>query len=180
MIIASQKKKENIAEYLLYMCQIEDIIRAYALDIDKIKTNIVSQFDQPEQVKSEIASWYEDLIAMMRIEGVEKSGHLQINKNVIIELTDLHLQLLKSTKQAFYTAAFYKALPYIVELRAKSGENKVGEIETAFNTLYGILLLKLQGKEISESTITAVKPLQNMLMILADRYNAQKSEELEL
>ncbi|MGL4411077.1 MAG: DUF4924 family protein [Bacteroidales bacterium] len=180
MIIASQKKKENIAEYLLYMWQIEDIIRAYALDIDKIKTNIVSQFDQPEQVKSEIASWYEDLIAMMRIEGVEKSGHLQINKNVIIELTDLHLQLLKSTKQAFYTAAFYKALPYIVELRAKSGENKVGEIETAFNTLYGILLLKLQGKEISESTITAVKPLQNMLMILADRYNAQKSEELEL
>ena len=34
MIIASQKKKENIAEYLLYMWQIEDIIRAYGLDID--------------------------------------------------------------------------------------------------------------------------------------------------
>ncbi|MGL4992723.1 MAG: DUF4924 family protein [Bacteroidales bacterium] len=180
MIIASQKKRENIAEYLLYMWQIEDIIRAYELDIEKIKSNIISQFDQPQEVKSEITTWYEDLIAMMRLEGVERSGHLQINKNIIIDLTDLHLQLLKSTKQAFYTAAFYKALPYIVELRAKSGENKVGEIETAFNTLYGILLLKLQRKEISESTLTAVKPLQNMLMILADRYNAQKSEELEL
>ncbi len=37
MIIASQKKKENIAEYLLYMWQIEDIIRAYGLDIDQIQ-----------------------------------------------------------------------------------------------------------------------------------------------
>lgn len=28
MITASQKRKENIAEYLLYMWQIEDLIRA--------------------------------------------------------------------------------------------------------------------------------------------------------
>ena len=31
MKIASQKRKENIAEYLLYMWQIEDIIRANGL-----------------------------------------------------------------------------------------------------------------------------------------------------
>ena len=37
MIIASQKKKENIAEYLLYMWQIEDLIRVYKLDIDAIQ-----------------------------------------------------------------------------------------------------------------------------------------------
>lgn len=41
MIIASQKKKENIAEYLLYMWQIEDIIRAYGLDIDQIQKHII-------------------------------------------------------------------------------------------------------------------------------------------
>ena len=45
MIIASQKHKENIAEYLLSMWQIEDIIRANGLDIDKIKANVIDRFD---------------------------------------------------------------------------------------------------------------------------------------
>lgn len=43
MITASAKKRENIAEYVLYMWQIEDLIRAYGLDIDKIKENIVDR-----------------------------------------------------------------------------------------------------------------------------------------
>ena len=47
MIIASQKRKENIAEYLLYMWQIEDIIRAYKLDIDTIDEQIVSKYNVP-------------------------------------------------------------------------------------------------------------------------------------
>ena len=34
MFIAEQKKRDNIAEYLLYMWQLEDILRAYVLDFD--------------------------------------------------------------------------------------------------------------------------------------------------
>ncbi|MDE6400025.1 MAG: DUF4924 family protein, partial [Muribaculaceae bacterium] len=44
MITASLKKRENIAEYLLYMWQIEDLIRANGLDIEKIKSNIIDQY----------------------------------------------------------------------------------------------------------------------------------------
>ena len=44
MIIASQKRKENIAEYLLYMWQIEDMIRANGLDLGKIRTNVIDRF----------------------------------------------------------------------------------------------------------------------------------------
>ena len=40
MIVARQKKKENIAEYLLYMWQIEDIIRACGGNIDVIKSRL--------------------------------------------------------------------------------------------------------------------------------------------
>ncbi len=43
MYIASHKRKENIAEYLIYMWQIEDIIRANDLDIDKIKNNVIER-----------------------------------------------------------------------------------------------------------------------------------------
>ena len=111
MIIASQKKKENIAEYLLYMWQIEDIIRAYGLDIDQIQKHIINSYDLPEEQKKSMREWYESLIEMKHSEGVEKKGHLQLNKNVLIDLTDLHLRLLKSTREPFYGAAFFKTLP---------------------------------------------------------------------
>ncbi len=91
MIIASRKHKENIAEYLLYMWQIEDIIRANGLDIDRIKSSVIDKFELTDVQRKELEEWYESLIDMMRREGVEKSGHLQLNKNVIIQLTDLHL-----------------------------------------------------------------------------------------
>ena len=87
MIIASQKKKENIAEYLLYMWQIEDLIRVYKLDIDAIQKYIIDPYDISDEKKKEMRDWYESLIEMMRSEGVEKKGHLQLNKNVIIDLT---------------------------------------------------------------------------------------------
>ena len=61
---------------------------------------------------------------MMKEEGIQEGGHLQINRNIILWLTDLHNQLLQSSKFPFYTAAYYKALPYIVELRNKGGDKK--------------------------------------------------------
>ena len=72
MIIASQKHKENIAEYLLYMWQIEDIIRANNLDIDRITASVIDRFQLTDAQRKEMVEWYESLIDMMRREGVEK------------------------------------------------------------------------------------------------------------
>ena len=178
MIIASQKHKENIAEYLLYMWQIEDIIRANGLDIDRIKENVIDRFNlSPAQTK-EMVEWYESLIDMMRREGVEKSGHLQLNKNVIIQLTDLHLALLKDPRFPEYTAEFYKTLPYIVELRSKAGENLAGELETCFNALYGMLMLRLQGKEITPETKAAITQISKFIAVLARDYNLDREDKL--
>ncbi|MBQ5776109.1 MAG: DUF4924 family protein [Bacteroidaceae bacterium] len=181
MFTASAKKKENIAEYLLYMWQIEDIIRAYDLDMERISTNIVDAYtDLSAEQRTMLYEWYESLIDMMRSEGVAQQGHLQLNKNVIIDLTDLHLRLLKSTREPFYTAAFYKALPYIVELRAKSQGAQVGEIETCFNALYGILMLRLQKREVSADTLKAMKDITAFVTVLAEKYRLDKAGELEL
>ena len=179
MITASVKKKENIAEYLLYMWQIEDLIRANGLDIDKIQSSIIDQYKDltPEQRK-EMREWYESLIDMMRREGIVDKGHLQINKNVIIQLEDLHRQLLNDQKFASYSAQFYHTLPIIVELRAKAGDNKSGEIETCFNALYGILLLRLQAKEISEETLQATAQISKFLAVLAMYYKKDYNNEL--
>ena len=179
MITASIKKRENIAEYLLYMWQIEDLIRANKLDIDNIQTSIIDQYkDLTEGQRKEMRDWYESLIDMMRREGVVAKGHLQINKNVIISLEDLHRQLLSNDKFASYSAQFYHSLPIIVELRAKSGDNKSGEIETCFNALYGILLLRLQGKNISEETQQATAQISKFLAVLAMYYKKDYNNEL--
>ncbi len=175
MIIAQLKRKENIAEYLLYMWQIEDILRAYRLDIHLIEQNLISKYDIDDKKRQEVKDWYESLIKMMELENVKETGHLQINKNVIIRLADLHQELLKSPKFPEYGAEFYKTLPYIVELRAKAGENKAGELETCFNALYGTLMLRLQKKTVSEDTLKAISQISKFLSVLSLLY--KKNEE---
>ncbi|MFO7932653.1 MAG: DUF4924 family protein, partial [Bacteroidales bacterium] len=61
MIIAQQKRKENIAEYLLYMYQVEDLIRANHLDLDRIEKTLISKFDIPGDTKREMHEWYKSL-----------------------------------------------------------------------------------------------------------------------
>ena len=178
MFIASQKHKENIAEYLLYMWQIEDIIRANGLDIDRISANVIDRFNLPPEQRKEMREWYESLIDMMRSENVEKTGHLQLNKNVIIQLNDLHKALLQDSRFPEYNAEFYNTLPYIVELRAKAGDNPAGEIETCFNALYGALMLRLQGKEVSPGTQNALKQNSKFLALLAKDYNLDREDRL--
>lgn len=168
MIIAQQKRKENIAEYLLYLWQVEDMIRAAHFDIDVIDRNIIQRFDADEQQRHDMREWYEGLIKMMELENIRDHGHMQICKNVLIRLTDLHQQLLKSDKFPEYGAEYYRTLPFIVELRAKMPEaEKTGELETCFNALYGVLLLKLQGKEISQGTGGAIAQISRFIGMLA-------------
>lgn len=180
MLIAQQKKKENIAEYLLYMWQVEDMIRAYNFDIDSIQQNIIDKFEQPDNVKRQIREWYENLIEMMILENIKESGHLQILKNLIIELTDLHLRLMKSPQESFYIATYYNTLPYIVELRAKTTDKSIPELENCFSALYGFLLLRIQKKEISEETLKAINQISSFIRILAEKYNSEKNGDLEI
>lgn len=178
MILASKKRKENIAEYVLYMWQIEDLIRANDLDLEKIEKNVIDKFDLTPDQRKEMVDWYESLIDMMRREGVEKSGHLQLNKNTIIQLVDLHLALLQDPRFPDYSAEFYKTLPYIVELRSKAGDAKVGEIETCFNALYGMLMLRLQGKEITPETQAAITQIAKFISLLAKDFHLDEEDKL--
>ena len=117
---------------------------------------------------------------MKRSEGVKEKGHIQLNKNVIIALTDLHLRLLKSPKEMVYGAAYYKTLPFIVQLRAKSGGEDLPELETCFNAIYGFLMLKMQGKEISPETMEGIKQISSFLALLAEKYREDMNGELKL
>lgn len=181
MFIAEKLRKQNIAEYLLYMWQVEDIIRANGCNMDQLRKNYLSRFSLPDDSrKEEFEQWYENQIHMMHDEGVEEKGHLQINKGVISLMNDLHLQLLDSSKYPFYHAAYFKVLPFIVEVRAKGDSKDVSEIENCFDILYGVMALRLKHKEISQDTLLAVNDITKFLRMLSDFYMKDKAGELEL
>ncbi len=178
MKIAQTLKEENIAEYLLYMWQVEDLIRANGCDINTLRENVISRFPASDQPALE--EWYGNLAEMMRAEGVKESGHLQINRNVILNLAELHAALLASTRYPFYNVAYFKALPFIVELRQKNRKKEEPELETCFEAMYGILLLKLQKKPVSPGTAKAIEAIRNFLSLLASYYGKDRKGELEL
>ena len=189
MFIAQELRKKNIAEYLLYMWQVEDTIRAFGCSLGRIRREYVDRFDYSDEQKEEELDWFGNLIRMMNQEGCREQGHLQINKVTMQMLIELHTQLLESPKFPFYNAAYYRVLPFIVELRnrgvrsADSGlADKVkqeNEIETCFNSLYGVMLLRLQQKDISPDTQHAVKEISTFIGMLADYYKKDKEEGLK-
>lgn len=162
------------------MWQLEDTLRAYGCDADRLRDEYVARFDYPpEELRAE-AQWLSDLCQMMREEGKQQSGHLQINQGTLSLLTDLHLQLLQSPKHPFYSAAYYKALPFIVEFRSRSGHTDAPELENCFEALYGTMLLRLQKKDISKETQGAITSITQLLALLADAWKKEKAGELEL
>lgn len=178
MFIASHKRKENIAEYLLYMWQIEDLIRANNLDIDKIIVNVVDKYELEKTRRDQLIGWYESLIDMMRRENVVTAGHIQLNKNVILQLAQLHDAVLRDTRFGDYKTQYYKTLPYIVELRAKAGDKMQGELETCFTALYGSLMLRLQGIDISKETTDALTQISHFIALLAYYFKLDSNDKL--
>ena len=178
MFISKELRKKNIAEYLLYMWQVEDTIRAFGCSLPRLRREYVERFDYSEEQKEELVDWYGNLIRMMNEEGCRERGHLQINRATLQLLTELHLQLLESPKFPFYNAAYYKVLPFIVELRSRGAHKDEGEIETCLNLLYGVMMLRLQKREISPDTQHAVKEISNLVGMLSDYYKQDKEQPL--
>jgi flagellin-specific chaperone FliS len=176
VIIANELRKKNIAEYLLYMWQVEDTIRAYGCSLPRIKREYVEQFDYTDEQKEDETDWFGNLIRMMNEEGCREQGHLQINKVTLQLLSELHAELLSSPKFPFYNAAYYKVLPFIVELRNRGANKEENEIETCMNALYGVMMLRLQKKEITPNTAHAIQEISNFIGMLSDYYKKDKEE----
>lgn len=178
MFIAQELRKKSIAEYLLYMWQMEDLIRAYGCSLARIRREYIDRFDYTDEQKDEETDWFGNLIRMMNEEGRRQEGHLQINKIIVKDLTDLHNQLMLSGKFPFYNAEYYKVLPFIVELRNK-GDKDVNEIENCLDALYGVMLLRLQQKPVSDETESAIREITTFIGMLSDYYIKDRTEGLD-
>ena len=179
MFIAKELRKKSIAEYLLYMWQIEDIIRAMGCSLPLIRKAYISKFtDYTDEQKEDEIDWFGNLVRMMNEEGKRDQGHLNINDIVVRDLVDLHQRLLQSNRFPIYNAEYYKVLPFIVELRGK-GDKNISEIETCLDALYGIMMLRVQKKEISPETEHAIKEISTFIGMLSDYYLKNETEGLD-
>lgn len=179
MFIAKELRKKSIAEYLLYMWQIEDIIRAMGCSLPLIRKAYISKFtDYTDEQKEDEIDWFGNLVRMMNEEGKRDLGHLNINDIIVRDLVDLHQRLLQSNRFPIYNAEYYKVLPFIVELRGK-GDKNISEIEICLDALYGIMMLRVQKKEISPETEHAIKEISTFIGMLSDYYLKNETEGLD-
>ena len=179
MFIARKLKKENICEYLLYMWQVEDLIRAFGLNIEMVNERIIASYPVSADERKSLYNWYESLIEMMRLENVQSEGHLQLNKNIMSELDELHGLLLRSGKDAGYNAKFYHVLPFISQLRKQQNNSQISDLELSFNFQYGIMLLRMKKVVITPETLQVQTEISKFMVLLAKNYQLYKSGELD-
>jgi hypothetical protein len=180
MIIAQEKRKSNIAEFILYMWQVEDTIRASKFNFSHIDKIIISKFTLPEETLDEIRSWYMNLITLMIEENLQERGHMSFLKNLIRELNDLHLRLLQSPEEQKYQEIYQQARENIRSFKEKSPDTFSSEIEVCLTGLYGYLMLRLQQSEISPETRTAMTSFSNLLAALSTRFREIEEGKMEL
>jgi hypothetical protein len=179
MLIAEEKKKTNIAEYILYMWQIEDIIRSNNFDLIQISDVVISKFNAPTEVQYDIKFWYQNLIEQMMKEGISDKGHLSFTMKYMEELNNLHNSLLTTMQDKKYQEAYLVTKDNINNFIIKSGGEAQNEIHACLLGLYGYLLLKLKGVKISGATKEAMASFSVLVAILVDRYNKLQKGELK-
>lgn len=171
---------------VLGMWIVEDLMRALDMDINKVEQYIIRPGIKVGESEEKDRQWFERIIAMMKAEGIEKSGHLKMCRDAVERLTARHKALLKDPRNKAYRDLYYDALPAIVDFRSRQqmpetphGGNHPEtdghqpeaashhpEIESWLELLYGVKLLLLQGKPITQPTQQAAQKVQTLMDML--------------
>ena len=179
MIIARELRKTNIAEYILYMWQIEDLLRACSFDPEKIEQQLVRRYNTDEVVGKEIADWYTNLAVMMEKEHVQEKGHLQVIINLINDLNEFHLKMLQVQTDQEYVRLNQRNQEALTEVMQKTSRGTDNQVEACLNALYGFMMLKLKSSEISPQTQQTIESLAHQIGHLSARYIQFENDDFE-
>lgn len=170
MLLANKKRKENISEYLIYIYQTEDLLRAYGFDMADFKKKVIANL--PEADREEAFTWYKAIAAKMKEEGLETNGHLKETYTIVNDLVHLHENLLKADQQ--YRQLFSKSAMHIRN-SINASEGKIDNpVQAALNGIYGYLLLKLTHKPIDPEILPAVHSFGDLLSYLSYRWHEKQ------
>lgn len=181
MYIAQKKRKENIAEYILYLWQLEDLLRALQFSPEAIYSQLVAKSALDDASRQQVFFWYMDIVNLLRQEGKESSGHLEHTLHLIADLNDLHERLLVLPAGEKYRKVFAALAPEMPALRVKLGKTDVSDIELCFRALYAVVLYRIKGDKSHEEGIRNVIDLISPVIAeLASVYRQVESGEIDL
>ena len=167
MILAEIKKKAHIVEYILFLWQIEDLIRAAQFDPNVLEKwaedTANSEGSEPEKEKE----WILSMAADMRRQGKTESGHVASVSETMVELAHLHEMLIGPMEDKRYKESFEIAAPMMKELSAKQLGPASHPVEQLLVVLYGFLMLRLQKQSISAETESGFVAFRNWANALA-------------
>ena len=161
MLVALQKRRENIAEYILYLWQIEDLLRALQFSPEAIYTTLVARIvGADEQQKENIFNWYMQIVELLRKEGKESKGHIDHTLHLIGDLHNLHLQLMKLPVGEHYRMTYARLAAELPRLRTILDNDDMSDTELCFRALYAAMLYRIKGsgERAIEDTLAVISP----------------------
>ncbi len=156
-----KNKRDNIAEYILWIWQLEDYLRAFP--------NAATDNETPSPDMRFLA----ELSEMMHREGVTEQGHVQLARNAMAELEELHRRLLD--EDASYRAAMIRLTPALNILKSKTDNPLMSDLEAGLTLLYQVLMLRLQHKEITPATAETQTQVTRLLQFLSKIYQSDSN-----
>ena len=181
MDIAKAKRRENIAEYILYLWQLEDLLRALQFSPEAIFSTLVApRRDIAEEQKHVFLLWYLDLANLLRQEGKEEKGHLEHTLHLIQDMHDLHLQLMKLPVGEHYRATYAHLEPELPRLRAVLGNPGMSDTELCFRALYAAMLYRIKGEGGKQAVTDTLEYISPVIAELADMYGKVERGEVDL
>ena len=181
MDIAQQKRKENIAEYILYLWQIEDLLRALQFSPEAIYSTLVKPRNLDSATEQMLLAWYMDIANLLVQEGKEKSGHLDHTLHLISDLHDLHLRLMNQQDVAeLYRQRYALLTQHLPTLRLRLGKDSdMSDTELSFRALYAAMLYRIKGE--GESAVAdTIEVISPFIATLVDYFHKVERGEIDL
>ena len=179
MDIAQAKRRENVAEYILYLWQLEDLLRALQFSPEAVFSQLVALRNLGEEQQLVYLQWYMELADLLRQEGKEEQGHLDHTLHLIADLHNLHLQLQQLPAGRRYRAAFARLAPELPRLRAVLGK-ETSDTELCFRALYAAMLYRIKGEGDKSAVGDVVELISPVVAELADLYGKVERGEIDL
>lgn len=187
MDIARAKRRENIAEYILYLWQLEDLLRALQFSPEAIYSQLVQPRQLPPDQQQDLLMWYMELATLLREEGKEASGHLDHTLHLVNDLHNLHLQLMESPAGERYRQLYGIMAAELPKLRELLGSSKnvdatqMTDTELAFRALYAAMLYKIKGGDKADRTFSDVTEVVSPVIAeLAKIFKLVETGELDI
>lgn len=171
-------QNENVAEYLLYIFQIEALVRTIDLDIKRLENELLAPaFTDPAKLAHQL-SWYKDVIDEMQQRSLQKEGHLEHVDEILMELIYLHNTLLTILNDEKYKGLCEHANEALQAFKLKSNMANRHDIEVLLHAMFMKLQLKMKKQEISAETEAAFDLFRIQLAYLSKNYQRMKAGEL--